>query len=306
MKEQQAQTDEMVIDVSLVRRLIATQFPQWGSLPIKPVEFDGWDNRTFHLGEHLKVRLPSAECYAGQAEKEYQWLPKLAALLPLPIPVPLVLGMPTDEYPWHWSVCPWLDGETSSVERITNLSQFAIDLAQFLIALQSVDCTDGPLPAQRNFFRGGPLRVFDAEARAAIMALRGEIETDSATSAWETALRAMWHGTPCWCHGDVSAGNLLVEHGRLSAVIDFGCSAVGDSACDLAIAWTLFAGDSREAFRAALPLDNATWARGRGWALWKALITLCECIDTNPDKAKQARGVIDEVLAEHRCASRLA
>ena len=57
-------------------------------------------------------------------------------------------------------------------------------------------------------------------------------------------------------HGDITNSNLLVQNGRLSAVLDFGCSAVGDPACDLAIAWTFFAGESREAFRDALALDD--------------------------------------------------
>jgi aminoglycoside phosphotransferase (APT) family kinase protein len=116
---------------------------------------------------------------------------------------------------------------------------------------------------------------------------------------WKAALAAAWHGPPVWFHGDVAAGNLLVEGGRLSAVIDFGTSGVGDPSCDLAIAYTLFRGESRDAFRAALQLDDATWARGRGWALWKSLITLAEHIDTNPSEAGIARRVIDEVLADH-------
>lgn len=304
MKDLQPDSDEIVIDVPLVRRLIARQFPRWAGLPIKRVACDGWDNRTFHLGEHMTVRLPSAACYAGQVEKEYRWLPRLAPLLPLPIPVPLALGMPTNEYPWHWSVCPWLDGETASVARIIDLRQFAIDLAQFLIALQSVDSTGGPSPDQRNCFRGGSLMVYDAETRAAITALSGEIDSAIATAAWETALSATWCGTPVWLHGDVSAGNLLVDNSRLRAVIDFGLSAVGDPACDLVIAWTLFAGESRDAFHAALPLDRASWERGRGWALWKALITLRQLIDIDPIEANNARRVIDAVLAEHCRASR--
>jgi len=300
MNDPQLQPEAIVIDVSLVRRLISAQFPRWAGLPIKPVAFDGWDNRTFHLGEHLKVRLPSAACYAGQVEKEYRWLPELAPLLPLPIPVPLAMGMPTGEYPWHWSVCPWLDGETAAVARIADLSQLAKDLAQFLSALQAVDGSGGPLPDQRNFFRGGPLQSYNAETRAAIMALQGEIDTDMVTEAWKTGLAATWHGTPVWLHGDVSAGNLLVKNSRLHAVIDFGCSAVGDPACDLVMAWIFFQGDSRAAFHAALPLDSATWQRARGWALWKALITLREHLHTDSLKAKTARRVIDEVLSEHR------
>jgi aminoglycoside phosphotransferase (APT) family kinase protein len=126
---------------------------------------------------------------------------------------------------------------------------------------------------------------------------------------WEAALEATWHGPSVWIHGDVTAANLLVVDGRLSAVVDFGCSSVGDPACDLTIAWTFFFGDSRKVFRDRMPLDEGTWARGRGWALWKALITLVKALnedEVQPDLASlrfgwrlSARHVIEEVLADH-------
>lgn len=292
--------DEVSIDVALVRRLIAAQFPQWADLPIRPVEFDGWDNRTFRLGEAMSVRLPSAEGYVPQVEKEHRWLPRLAPHLPLPIPVPLAVGAPASGYPWPWSIYRWLEGEIATVGRIDGPCQFATTLAHFLAVLQETDPTDGPPPGPHSFFRGAPVAVYDAETRNAIAALSGNIDTDAATVVWETAIQATWHGSPVWFHGDIAAGNLLVRDGRLSAVIDFGCSDVGDPACDLTIAWTFLSGESREAFRAALPLDDATWARGRGWALWKALITLAEHINSDPAQAGRARYVIDQVLADHQ------
>jgi aminoglycoside phosphotransferase (APT) family kinase protein len=300
----EVRADEVNIDVSLVRRLVAAQFPQWGDLPIKPVEHGGWDNRTFHLGEHMSVRLPSGPWYALQVEKEQNWLPKLGPLLPLPIPVPLAMGVPAEGYPWHWSVYSWIEGETASSERIADLRPFAISLAEFLVALQRIDATGGPPPGRHNFFRGGPLTVYDGETRQALAALKGQIDTDAAGEVWEAALVTTWHGSPVWFHGDVAAGNLLVKGGRLGAVIDFGTSGVGDPSCDLAITWTLFEGESRETFRAALHLDDATWARGRGWTLWKALITLAEHIGTNPLEAGRTRRVIDEVLADHKYGTR--
>ncbi|CAN5346634.1 hypothetical protein BH18ACT12_BH18ACT12_06510 [soil metagenome] len=118
------------------------------------------------------------------------------------------------------------------------------------------------------------MTTYDSEAREAISALNAEVDANAATDVWEAALAAKWHDPPIWIHGDVTAANLLVVDGRLSAVIDFGCSGVGDPACDVTIAWTFLLGESREAFRDRLPLDDGTWARGRGWAFWKALITL--------------------------------
>ena len=293
-------TEHIDINAVLASQLIASQFPQWSHLPVKPVELGGWDNRTFHLGPAMSVRLPSAEGYVAQVEKEHRFLPKLAPFLPLPIPVPLAKGISGHGYPWPWSVYRWLEGENATLERITDLPRFAISLAEFLLALQRIDGADGPPAGAHNFFRGSPLTTYDAETRATIETLAEEIEADVASNIWETALESIWYGTPVWVHGDVASGNLLVKNGRLNAVIDFGCAGVGDPACDLVMAWTFFSGESREAFRANLGLDRATWARARGWALWKALNTLVEYIDTNPTKSAEARRIIAEVIADHR------
>ncbi len=296
MTADEARGDGVSIDAALVRRLVSAQFPHWADLPVRPVEAGGVDNRTFHLGERMTVRLPSAAQYALQVEKEHRWLPKLAPLLPLPIPAPLARGVPADGYPWHWSVYQWIEGETAAIERVGDLVEFAAALADFLVALYRIDPAGGPRPGPHNFFRGGPLTVYDAETRRALAALEGEIDTAAAGAVWEAALAAGWHGPPVWLHGDVARGNLLISDGRLSAVIDFGTSGVGDPSCDLAIAWTLFGGESREAFRAALQLDEGSWARGRGWALWKALITLAA---RNGPETTESRRVIHEILTDH-------
>ena len=287
------------IDASLVARLVGSQFPHWSGLPITAAEPNGWDNRTFRLGPELLVRLPSADRYAAQVRKEHRWLPVLAPHLPLPIPVPVAMGEPGEGYPWNWSVYKWLDGTPVSAARIVDLSEFAVVLASFLACLQKIDPTEGPPPGPHNFFRGGPPETYDADTRKAIATVQGMINAELATEVWETALGATWHGGPVWVHGDVAAGNLLLRDGRLAAVIDFGCSGVGDPACDLVIAWTFLSGQSREAFRVALPLDAGTWARGRGWALWKALITFAGNLQADQAAAATARRVIDEVLDEH-------
>jgi len=281
-----------LIDEQLVRRLLRSQFPQWSALPLLPVDRAGWDNQSFRLGEHLLVRLPTAEEYAAQTEKEHLWLPRLAPSLPLEIPAPVGLGKPANGYPWRWAIYQWIDGDAAEPERVTDLTDFARILAQFLIALERVDATEGPRPGRHNFYRGGSLRIYDAETRQAIGILKSKIDTPSATEVWETALTTNWDRPPVWVHGDVSAGNLVVRGGQLSAVIDFGMLGVGDPACDLSIAWTLFSGESRETFRAMLACDPGTWARGRGWALWKALIVAADLTNTNALEAAQCWDVI--------------
>ena len=286
--------DKIPIDVPLVRRLISEQFPEWANLEIRPVKFSGWDNQTFHLGVHMTVRLPSHAEYSGQVEKEQHWLPKLAAHLPLPIAMPLAMGQPGAGYPLHWSIYKWLEGNTASLERIKDLSQFATALGEFLNALQQCDATGAPLAGEHNFYRGGSLAIYDTESREAIENLEDENYAKACTEVWGLALASAWDLPPVWVHGDVAVGNLWVNNGQLSAVIDFGQLGIGDPACDLAIAWTLFRGESREAFRAALKLDSATWARGRGWALWKAL---CWAF---PGEKRVDWRVVDEVLADHQ------
>jgi aminoglycoside phosphotransferase (APT) family kinase protein len=294
-----AQAAVPVIDEHLARRLIDGQFPQWANLPITRVERDGWDNRTFRLGQDMTVRLPSGDWYALQVDKEQRWLPVLAPRLPLPIPTPVAKGVPGEGYPYSWSVYRWLDGAVATEHTIGDLTELAITLAGFLVALQRIDATEGPGPGRHNFYRGGPLSTYADETIRSIDALGDEIPSDAVKRVWDDAMAATWERDPVWVHGDVATGNLLLRDGRLAAVIDFGSSGVGDPACDVVIAWTLLSGPSRDAFRSTLGVDSGTWSRGRGWALWKALISLVGTLDRDPEAAAVQRRVIDRVLADH-------
>jgi aminoglycoside phosphotransferase (APT) family kinase protein len=283
------------IDAELVRRLIDAQFPAWAELPATRLA-SGHDNRSFQLGDDLVVRLPSAAAYAPQAEKEQRWLPCLAPQLPLPISAPVAIGAPGEGYPWRWQVLRWIEGDTAAGAPVPDRMQFALDLAGFLTALQRIDAADGPAAGPHSFWRGGPLATYDAETRAAIAALGARIDAAAATAMWDAALAATWEGPPVWFHGDVAPGNLIVRGGRLAAVIDFGCCGVGDPACDLVIAWTWLDQPARAAFREAIGLDDATWTRARGWALWKALIVLARGPDHH-DHAAQMRA-FNELVGE--------
>lgn len=290
--------DEVETDASLVRRLLAAQFPQWADLPIEPVPSAGTDNALYRLGNDLVVRLPRIHWAVGQVEKEHEWLPKLAPFLPLSLPAPLAMGQPGEGYPWRWSVYRWNPGESATLENITDACQAAMDMAQFITALQSIDTSGGPR-AEKHNLRGVPLAKRDAPTRQAIAALDGRIDIGAVTEVWEAALHAPeWERAPVWFHGDLLPGNLLVEGGRIHAVIDFGGLGVGDPACDLMIAWALFSDESREVFRSALAVDEATWARGRGHALSQALIFIPYYLETNPVGVGNAWRTIQEVLAE--------
>ncbi len=294
--------DEMATDACLVRRLLAAQFQHWAGLPIEPVPSAGTDNALYRLGDDMVVRLPRIHWAVGDVAKEQRWLPRLAPHLPLAVPAPLALGSPAAGYPWHWSIYRWLEGETATVDRLRDLGEAAVDLARFVATLQRVEAGDGPRPGPLD--RGVPLATRDGYTRSAISALHGVIDTGAVTAAWEAALEVpAWDGPGVWIHGDLTPGNLLVAGGRLAAVIDFGALTVGDPAADLIVAWNLFEGDARRVYRAALEVDDATWARGRGWALSVALVALPYYRHTNPTIAANSRRVIDEVLADQQGAA---
>ncbi|MGH1281652.1 aminoglycoside phosphotransferase family protein [Bacillus basilensis] len=287
------------INVSLVEKLIQEQFPEWAHLEVKPVKFSGHDNRTFHLGDEMSVRLPSEAAYAPQVEKENKWLPILSEELSLPISTPLAKGNPSEVYPWPWSINKWIEGETVTKQNVRDLSEFAADLGLFLVELQSIDASKGPVAGAHNFYRGGLISVYDEEARDAIENNKSVFDEIVLKHLWDLALQSTWESKPVWVHGDVAPGNLLVKDGKLCAVIDFGILGVGDPACDAAMAWTFFDKNSRGVFKEALHIDEETWNRVRGWALWKALITYDANRDSNEKIAEESYRVIQVITDDY-------
>jgi aminoglycoside phosphotransferase (APT) family kinase protein len=285
------------IDAALVERLVAVQFPQWSGLPVQEVDPQGWDNRTYRLGSELAVRLPSAAGYVAAVEKEQRVLPYLASRLDVPVPEPVGLGVPADVYPFPWSVRRWIDGMVAL--RATDLDRrvFAADVGAVLRQLRAVPAGDGPVAGAHSFHRGAHPSHYAAEVVAALDTLGDAVDRGACEAVWDAATASVWHGPAVWFHGDVAPGNLLVgADGRLSAVIDFGTCGVGDPACDLVLAWTFLDGDARREFRDAVGLDGDTWARARGWALWKALIMLAG--SSGPVDRSEHEAVLRAVLAD--------
>ena len=288
--------DEVETDVDLVQRLLARQFPQWADLPIEQVDSYCTDHDIYRLGDGLAARLPRIGWATEQAAKEAEWLPKLAPELPLAVPVQLARGRPAEGYPFEWSVYEWLPGENAN-GTIDDLEQAAVDLAAFVAALRQVDATGAPARPRGN--RGAPLAELDKAVRVSIAELGDRIDASVALASWEESLDAApWDGDEVWVHGDLLPGNLLVIDGRLSGVIDFGGLNVGDPACDLQAAWNLFEGESRARYRAELQADEASWLRGRGWALYQAVMALPYYWDTNPGMIRQASHALSQVLAD--------
>jgi aminoglycoside phosphotransferase (APT) family kinase protein len=286
--------DELPIDEALVRRLLAAQFPEWAALPLEAVRFFGTDNAIYRLSAELAVRLPRRDQNVLQLEKELHWLPKLAPLLPLAIPEPVAVGEPGEGYPLPWAVYRWLDGEPAYEAPPREAER---ELAALLGALRKIDPAGGPPPGEHNFFRGEPVRVRDEVTRAAVAKLGLERE---ALPVWDEALAAPdWPGPSVWIHGDLDARNLIVSNGRVSGVVDFGGVGVGDPACDVMAAWKVLSAYGRERLRRELEIDDATWARARGWALTTAVNALTYYTnETNPLLVREARAWLAELLAE--------
>lgn len=282
------------VDVPLVRRLVAAQFPQWAGLAVEPVESAGWDTTIFRLGSDLAVRLPRRRVSADHVSNEHRWLPVLAPQLPLPVPVPLGRGVPGEGYPWQWTVCRWLTGELAALAPVADMREVATKAARFVAALQAIDPAGGSV----HEFRGLQLAAHADNAEAAAAALHDTVDIDSARKVWESALaEPAWTGQPVWMHGDLHPANLLVSRGELSAVIDFGLLGVGDPACDLTVAWAYLSADAREIFRSVLAVGDATWSRGRGWALLFGLRAAAYSAD-NPLLADIGRYTIAQILAD--------
>ena len=282
--------DEWKIDEPLVRRLLAGQFPKWADLPLRRVEPSGTVNAIFRLGEDLAVRLPRREGPTEPGSIEFDWLPRLAPQLPVEIPVPVAQGHPAGDYPWFFEIHRWVEGASVPVEELDAI-QAARDLAALIEALQQISPVGAPLG------RGIPLGERDREFQYWLASFTGDPRVER---EWQRALAApAWDGPPIWHHGDLDARNWLVRGGRISGVIDWGAMGVGDPACDVMVAWKLHSGSARDAFRTALPVDDATWERARGWVLSQAVAALAYYTpENNPSLYHEAEDWLKLVLSE--------
>jgi aminoglycoside phosphotransferase (APT) family kinase protein len=280
--------DELRIEEALVRRLLASQFPHWDHLPLRRIEPGGTVNAIFRVGDELSVRLPRRDGPTAPGSKEFDWLATLAPLVPVDVPVPVAQGRPSAEYPWFWEIHTWVEGETAPVDQIDAI-QAARDLATLIGAMHQID------PAGAPPGRGIPLAERDEEFRHWLARFDGD---PTVTAEWERALAAPpWDGPPVWHHGDLDVRNWLVRDGRISGVIDWGSMGVGDPACDVMVAWKLHSPAARDAFRDALPADDATWERARGWVLSQAVAILAYYTpENNPILFHEAKSWLDLVL----------
>jgi aminoglycoside phosphotransferase (APT) family kinase protein len=285
------------LSVSLVERLVTEQFPQWAGRAVRPVAGVGVDHASFRLGDDLVVRLPRRADVAAKATVEERWLPVLASHLPVAVPQVVASGSPGDGYPFPWTVAVWIEGTSVAEQPGLAGAAVASDVAGFLRALRSIPASDGPAHGSHNNQRGGPASVLGPTFAAAERL--GDVDADAIRRVGAEALDAPpWDGPPAWVHGDLHAGNVLVQHGRLAGVIDWSLLAVGDPAVDLVAAWTVFDADHRPAFRSAVAADEASWRRARGWALALAVNGMLLHRDQRPGFYEESRTFLADVLAD--------
>jgi len=285
---------EVDLDAARVARLVSGQFPDLAGLPVRQVRSTGTVNAIYRLGDDLYARLPLLAGWAEDLQTEYRCLSEVAGRLTLAVPEPVALGQPADGYPFRWAIYRWIEGQPYADELVADERQTAQDTAQFVRELRAAGVpTDAPAAGRR------PLRELDAATREAIEAARGGIDSDAAAAAWDLALQApAWDGHRVWIHADLLRPNLLVRDGRLAAVIDFGSFGAGDPAADVIPAWAVFGAQGRQAFRAALEVDDGTWSRARGYALHQAALIIPYYAKTNPEFAAMARRTVEQVLAD--------
>jgi aminoglycoside phosphotransferase (APT) family kinase protein len=273
-------TDEIPIDTGLVRALVDRMMPEYGHLPVRQLASSGSTNRLFRLGEDLLVRLPRQPGGSAAVSKEARWLPVLGPALPVDVPEVVAVFEPGGDYPERWSVVRWVDGEHPGVvDPETPIDprrkELAVDLAEVVKALASAEVPSAAVhDADLHWYRGEPLARMDVVTRQNLERCRAlgdfEFDLDAAERLWDEAMGlpgATKRPTPRWYHGDLAAENLLVRDGRLAALLDLGALSVGDPTVDLAVAWEVLDPPARETFRARLGVADATWLRGRAWAL---------------------------------------
>lgn len=290
----------MMPSLELAKKLIAIQFPEYAGLTVTEVEQQGHDNRTYRIGNDMLIRMPTAESYALKVPKEQELLPKLAKYLSVAIPAPIKMGKSSYDYPYPFSIYRWLEGRSANHVTLgeSTLENIAFQLANFLKELQAITDVEGPSPGQHNWWRGRNVSVYNSGTREQIAKLADIIDSNSALELWEKACATKWNKAPVWIHGDYAVGNILIKDNKLSGVIDFGGTAMGDPACDLVISWTYLSGKARDIFINTMDLDEDTWLRARAWVLWKATFELCNIADKNSPAASIQKRIIDEVINE--------
>ncbi len=307
--------DEISISLEQARRLVAGQFPEYAGLPLRELKATGSTNRLFRLGDNLLLRLPRQPGGGAGIDKEWRYLPEMGRRLPVAIPGIVAVGQPAEEFPERWSIVRWLEGAhppvpppqpSAGADRAPSTAALAEDLAAVILALRAgAISAEAAADPELRWYRGRSLAEFDAHTRRNLERCRAigglALDLDAALAVWNRALDlpgAHQAGADCWYHGDLVAENLLLRHGRLAAVLDFGCLSIGDPTVDLHGAWEVLDAPARALFRRRLGIENGEWLRGRAWALALALGTFTYYWSSMPGRCRDRLAMARAVLAD--------
>jgi len=288
---------EVEMNAALVEELIRQQHPDLldGALREMP---PGFDNSIWRLGDDLVVRLPRREVAVRLIESEQHWLPELATRLPLLIPTPLRVGVPSDLFPWPWTIARWIEGTPGNLVDPVVLGRLASPLGRFFRALHH----EAPADAPTNPFRDVPLLTHDDTMHHRLDEAGAAVDRDALLRVWAASLGASpWSVAPQWIHGDPHPANLIVRDGELIGVIDFGDLCAGDPATDLAGGLLALPYPSLdEFFHAYGDVDDATIRRTLGWAVHFGLMFVLLGESDEPTYGEIGRRALANALAYSR------
>lgn len=285
--------DEIQIPEQVVKSLLKIQFPQYAHLPIKAVFPNGTDNKIFQLGENMSIRLPRTPAAATRHKKEMYILQELEEKLTLTIPKIVKRGKSCSLFPHPWVITTWIDGTVASS---TKKIDATIALADFYHAMHTIPITTAPKTK-----RGKSLHAAKKEVEKALPLLKDEFDIKKLHIMWEKALQVKeWNKAPVWIHGDLHPGNMIIKSEKLIGIIDFGLAGIGDPAADLMCAWTYLSKKSRNKFRSLVGVDEDTWQRGCGWALFLGIVAYPYYKNTDPSLATIAKNTLHELLQENQ------
>ena len=260
-------------DVGDAEALLCGYASDWAHKTVQAIESGGTDNALFLLDDDCVLRIPIRPSAVAPLTKELMWLPSLAGL-PLEVPTVLFHGQTKSQLGFDFGILTWLEGSNASEDRIDDPVVAAGALGSFLSELHQKPIENAPHAGAGNNNRGVDLTELTDKTLSSIEVLADEIYADDARDLWQQACSMPFRGRPVWVHGDLKADNMLTRGGQLTAVIDWGLSAVGDPAVDISAAWTWVSPEARAEFQFASGADDASWKRAQGWALYCATIAL--------------------------------
>ncbi|MEQ9315585.1 MAG: phosphotransferase, partial [Henriciella sp.] len=287
-------------DIFLIRSLVKSSFPNLADADIRLVRSGGTDNYIFRIDNDLCLRIAKRDAAIPALHQREPAALKALSDLPLETPRFMAKGSLPDPEGWPWMICTWLHGVSMDAAGHTATTEDAGRLALFLLDLQGFHKRNAAEPAPDNHWRGVGLAQRGEVTADAIATLSDEFDGEALSKVWASALSA----DPCkrdeqtWIHGDMHPANLVVRDGAITGVIDWGLSGLGDPACDLMAAYTVFSGKARDAFARATAASESAWMRARGWALSTAVVALAYYRGSDAPIVARSREVIGEVLAE--------